>query len=125
MLKILSKILSILLTSIILINSLNVSLTYAYYNIDAVAFIERLCENKDKPELECNGKCHLKKVAENNANNDKEPAKSVNFKETTLFVVELMKYDFIKISFKNNQLGNYNNLYAFSLVDSFDRPPQV
>ncbi len=125
MLKILSKILSFLLTSIILINSLNVSLTYAYYNIDTVSFIEKLCENKDKPELECNGKCHLKKVAESNTNNDKEPAKAVNFKETTLFVVELMKYDFIRISFENNQLGNYSNLYAFSLVDAFDRPPQV
>ena len=47
------------------------TLTYAYYNLDTVGFIEKLCENKDKPELQCNGKCHLKKVVENNTNNDK------------------------------------------------------
>ena len=63
------------------------SLTYAYYNIDTVGFIEKLCENKDKPELQCNGKCHLKKVVENNTNNDKQPIKAVNLKDITLFVV--------------------------------------
>ena len=125
LLKILSKILSFLLTSIIIFNSLQVSLTYAYYNIDTVGFIEKLCENKDKPELQCNGKCHLKKVVENNTNNDKEPLKAVNLKDITLFVVEFMKYDFNSVSFKNVQLGSYNNLYAFSLIDSLDRPPQT
>jgi hypothetical protein len=125
MLKIISKILSFLLTSIIIFNSLQVSLTYAYYNIDTVGFIEKLCENKDKPELQCNGKCHLKKLADNNSNNDKEPIKAVNLKEITLYVVEFMKYDFNQVSFKNVQLGNYNNLYTFSLVNSLDRPPQA
>lgn len=28
-------------------------------NMDYIA--EYLCENQDKPEMECNGKCHLKK----------------------------------------------------------------
>lgn len=125
MLKILSKISSFLLTSIIIFNSLQVSLTYAYYNLDTVGFIEKLCENKDKPELQCNGKCHLKKLVENNTNNDKEPIKAVNLKDITLFVVEFMKYDFNRASFTNIQLGNYNNLYTFSLVDSLDRPPQT
>lgn len=125
LLKILSKILSFLLTSIIIFNSLQVSLTYAYYNIDTVGFIEKLCENKDKPELQCNGKCHLKKLVDNNTNNDKEPVKAVNLKDITLFVVEFMKYDFNSVSFKNVQLGSYNNLYAFSLIDSLDRPPQT
>ena len=125
LLKILSKILSFLLTSIIIFNSLQVSLTYAYYNLDTVSFIEKLCENKDKPELQCNGKCHLKKLVDNNTNNDKEPVKAVNLKDITLFVVEFMKYDFNSVSFKNVQLGSYNNLYAFSLIDSLDRPPQT
>ena len=125
MLNILSKILSFLLTSIIIFNSLQVSLTYAYYNIDTAGFIEKLCENKDKPELQCNGKCHLKKLVNNNTNNDQEPVKAVNLKEITLYVVEFMKYDFKRVSFKNVQLGDYNNLYSFSLLDSIDRPPQT
>lgn len=125
LLKILSKILSFILTSIIILNSLQVSLTYAYYNIDTVGFIEKLCENKDIPELQCHGKCHLKKLVDNNTNNDKEPVKAVNLKDVTLYVVEFMKYDFNSVSFKNVQLGNYNNLYAFSFIDSLDRPPQT
>ena len=54
---------SYLLSTLILYNSLRVTFTYAYYELDPVGFIEKLCENKDKPELQCNGKCHLKKVS--------------------------------------------------------------
>ena len=31
------------------------------YQVNRAYFAEVLCVNKDKPELKCNGKCHLKK----------------------------------------------------------------
>ena len=123
--KIATIILSFILTATILFNSLQVSFTYAYYYLDKSDFIERLCENKDKPEMHCDGKCHLKKVAEKNTENDKEPIKGVTFKEITLFVVEQIKYDFTNSSLKRVQLIKYNNLYAYSISKTFDHPPQV
>jgi len=116
---------SIILAAIIICSSLRISFTYAYYYVDTAGFIERLCENKDKPELQCNGKCHLKKVVENNTNDDKIPFKDINFKEITLFVVEQSKYEFISITFKKTDLSNYNNLYAYLVISAFDHPPQV
>lgn len=31
------------------------------YELNTVAITEAFCENKDEPQLECNGKCHLAK----------------------------------------------------------------
>ena len=123
-LKIASIILSFLLTSTILFNSLRVSITYAYYYMDMTDFIERLCENKDAPELECNGKCHLKKVAQNNTNDD-VPFKEISFKENTLFVVNQVYFNLVNTFKKSNQVIHYNNLYAYALNNSLDHPPQV
>ena len=120
-----SKILSIILTTIILFSSIRVTFTYAYYEIDPVGFIQKLCENKDKPELQCNGKCHLKKVAESNTENQQEPAKFTSLKEITLFVVEKMYITFRTILNRENIQFDYNNLYAFSCIPQIDHPPQV
>ncbi len=39
---------------------------FAEYIMDVEEFTELYCENKDKPEMNCNGKCHLTdQLAEN------------------------------------------------------------
>jgi len=39
---------------------------FVEYITDVEAFTEMYCENTDKPEMHCNGKCHLtEKLAEN------------------------------------------------------------
>ena len=123
--KISSIILSFTLTALILFNSFRVSITYAYYELDPIGFIEKLCENKDKPELQCNGKCQLKKVAEENTDNQQEPTKYTSLKEITLFVVNKLEYVLSKIEKSENKNFKYKNLYAFSSIHQIDRPPQV
>ncbi|WP_052158126.1 hypothetical protein [Lacinutrix jangbogonensis] len=96
--KISAYIFSVILTTLLLFNSTRVTLTYAYYNIDPVGFIEALCENKDKPELKCNGKCHLKKVTKSLDKDQKTPESIIDFKELILFssafeVVVFQKYN--------------------------------
>lgn len=120
-----SIILSLTLTTLILFNSFRVSITYAYYEIDPIGFIEKLCENKDKPKLQCNGKCHLKKVAESNSENKQEPAKFTSLKEITLFVVEKLNVDFLSSQESERKLTYYHNLYTFDSVYLIDHPPQV
>jgi len=125
-LKTATSIVSLLLATIIIFNSLRISFTYAYYYLDTSGFIEKLCENKDRPELQCNGKCQLMKVAQNNqAADDKVPFKYIDFREITLFVVEQNSYDFLSHLSRKTHLKNYNNLYHYSLTYSLDHPPQV
>jgi len=123
--KIASIIVSIILTLTMLFACMRVSLTYAYYYLDTANFIERFCENINKPELKCNGKCHLKKVTENNTTNEEAPAKVIDFKELLLFVNHQKKYSVNLIFLKKIETTNYNNLYTYTSTNSLYRPPQV
>lgn len=123
--KISSIIFSLVFSTLILFSNLRVTITYAYYELDPIGFIEKLCENKDKPELQCNGKCHLKKVAESNTDNQQEPTKSTTLKEITLFVIQKSEYTLVKINTSENINFDYKNLYSFSGIHQIDRPPQV
>ena len=123
--RIATIIISIFLTITMLFVTLRVSLTYAYYYMDTASFIERLCENLDKPQLECNGKCQLKKVAENNTTNEQTPAKLIDFKELILFVNHQKNHSINLIFYKKIEATNYNNLYTYTSITSLYRPPQV
>jgi hypothetical protein len=37
---------------------------YLWYFLDNASFENAFCENLDKPELQCHGKCHLTEIAE-------------------------------------------------------------
>jgi len=113
------------LSSLILFNSFRVSFTYAYYEIDPVGFIEKLCENKDKPELKCNGKCHLKKVAESSTNENNEPTRLIDFKQILLYSQNFQKYDFRPATSIEKNLIEYHNLYTYIGFNSCFRPPEV
>ena len=124
--KIGTVIVSFSLAIVILLNSLQVTFTYAYYYLDPIDFIEKLCENRDKPELQCNGKCQLKKVVENNDSNDNQnsPIK-IDFKRILLYVVKQLEYKLAAIDFKNNEGLKYNNLYAYISIYSIYHPPKL
>ncbi len=101
------------------------SLTYAYYNLDPIGFIEALCVNQNKPELECNGTCHLKKVAQSQDKKQNTPESIIDFKELTLFpnAGELIIF-MPKIHLKKGNISSYQNLYSFSTTNDCFHPPR-
>lgn len=117
---------SIVLSTLLLFNSTKVTLTYAYYKLDPISFIEKLCDNTDKPELECNGKCQLKKVAESQDKNQNTPESIIDFKELVLFsnVFETISFHQLKDIKKQNRI-DYINLYFYSNINDCFHPPQV
>ncbi|WP_072349381.1 hypothetical protein [Flavobacteriaceae bacterium A100] len=124
--KISTHIFAIVLSALLLFNSTRTSLTYAYYTIDTIGFIEALCENTDKPELACNGKCQLKKVAESQDSQHKTPESIINFKELLLFSDTFESLNFpSKIILQKQNLIVYQNLYSFTNSDDCFHPPQV
>lgn len=125
MMKILTYIFSLSFSLLIVINSMWVSVNYLYYELDPVGFIERLCENKDAPELECNGKCHLKKVAQSQNTNQKSPENIIDFKELLLFVqFNDINYEKLNYQFRNAVFVSYKNLYTFRASSEFFHPPR-
>ncbi|WP_152971428.1 hypothetical protein [Lacinutrix algicola] len=113
-------------TILILFNSTRVSLTYAYYKLDPVGFIEALCVNKDKPELQCNGKCHLNKVLKSHDKDQDIPENVVDFKELLLYTITLEKIVFKQINdLKKQNTSIYKNLYSYNSINDCFHPPQV
>lgn len=106
-------------------NSLKVSFTYAYFELDPVGFIEQLCENKDQPELECNGKCQLKKVAENSSTDNNNLPNIIDFKEILLYKVSVISYKFISINSKKDSFNSYTNLYSYLSFSECFHPPKA
>lgn len=47
---------------LISVQSFYQGLIYTYYVLNKDYIVAQLCENKAKPALQCDGKCHLKKV---------------------------------------------------------------
>jgi hypothetical protein len=87
-----------------------------------------LCENKAKPVMQCNGKCHLMKELAKASENEK-PASSD--KKGYSPVLEVLFFQEIKtfsiasaISLdKENKRNSYSNLYSNSHLESVFRPP--
>ena len=112
------------LSVLILYNSLRVSITYIYYNVDTIGFIEALCENKDKPELACNGKCHLKKITKSTDDNENTPIQLTEIKDILLYNEKPLTYNFSdKIDFKKKD-SSYLNLYTYSISNNCFHPPK-
>ncbi len=119
-----SKISAGLLAVLFLFNTLYLSLTYAYYYLDKTDFIEQFCVNKDKPEMKCNGKCHLKKVTQENSDNNTTPTTKITFKEITLFVEKEFSYTLFNFSEEQKKQNYYQENYSYLNSYTLFHPPQ-
>ncbi|MBU2929489.1 hypothetical protein [Winogradskyella psychrotolerans] len=88
-----------------------------------------LCVNKDKPQLACNGKCHLKKelakASDSEKSNDKNHSSSSEHQ--VVFFQHIFENNVIFIS---NTQGSeitptYNKIYKFDFMNFIFHPPLV
>lgn len=110
------------------------SLKFSYlvyeYITNNKAFTEKYCKNIDKPELKCNGKCHLKKelakTSENNKPENSEQKQNTNYQAEILFFETITLYKFPSdFCFLNKTINsNYANLYCDLYTNSCFHPPQ-
>lgn len=87
-----------------------------------------LCENKAKPELECNGKCQLMKELAKAA--EEEKPLSSDKKNTTpvfeiLFFQEINDFKWTQVYFqdRNTTFNHYSDLYFYLNSDAVFHPP--
>ena len=92
-----------------------------------------LCENKAKPELKCNGKCHLMKELAKASDSEASGEKPINSDKKDnskqgielLFCNEVSEINFRQIYFYNKTSieDSYANLYFHSVSCSVFHPP--
>ncbi|MEH0158459.1 hypothetical protein V6R21_30680 [Limibacter armeniacum] len=63
-----------MLSALLLLNTLAIPLYYLDYELRKDFITEYFCINKDKPELHCNGQCHLMKEVEQTSSEQKKKA---------------------------------------------------
>ncbi len=102
--------------------------------LEYVAFYDyiknELCINKDKPILQCNGKCFLKKELAKASESENGKDKKHTSVETSIVFFQEIKDDFdFQVFFCTIKLKtplNYGNLsYSYLGKDSVFRPPIV
>lgn len=94
-------------------------------NYDYIA--KELCENKAKPQMHCNGKCHLMKELAKAAENEKPASqkKSPHQETEVLFCETVIDFSFSTndaVVFAKNVTG-YNNLYSSLNTTTVFHPP--
>lgn len=89
-------------------------------------FVERYCENKERPELNCDGKCALSKMLMQESNDEGTPINVDLLKtETVLFLESGMEMEFTTYFSKTPKNIDYTNLYSFDLLIKEPQPPRV
>lgn len=85
-----------------------------------------LCVNKDKPELKCNGKCHLKKemAKASDSEDDKEKHRFSTAENHIVAYHEIVEstVTFLTLHIQR-ALFSYKIIYSFSFSDFIFRPP--
>ncbi|MAP55490.1 hypothetical protein [Altibacter sp.] len=103
----------------------------AEYVMNYDFIVERLCENRGKPEMECNGKCYLSKQLSKEAgdsqNNPFEKSSAKDFLQQWVRFEERAIFQFLNLVSKTKKTIHFrakpvhSGLFAFALP----KPPEV
>ena len=108
----------------ILMSNLRFSSMYLYYSIDREGFIEQLCENRDRPELNCDGKCMLAQMIQAQAD-DEQPMPIIGWEEVLVFFTHLSSYALPESNEANRSTFYYMDFYSYRFNDAPIKPPMV
>lgn len=85
-----------------------------------------LCVNQDKPELQCNGKCHLVKEIEKQQQQEPFSALSISMENYPIGFVNILNITLSQnFTSKKEQRFLYKNLYNFNIKKVLFQPPIV
>jgi len=99
---------------------------YAFYLLDTERYIELFCENQEKPELHCNGKCSLSKATKEASETQEKIPEQISIISFSDFIpTEKFTLEFIKIERlqKNKNIAK-KSFYSFPYLDKYKRPPE-
>ncbi|MCK5816046.1 MAG: hypothetical protein KAH07_08890 [Flavobacteriaceae bacterium] len=96
------------------------------YNLNKEYIASVLCENRDRPQLACNGKCYLdKKIKESKEHSHNHSAPQIDLSKYPVSPVNCFAYQITE--FKIFSIDKYSR-QEFTLQDfyaSFLKPPQM
>lgn len=103
----------------------------AWYELNKDYVAETLCENKDKPELECNGKCYLSKQLkkvdnETKSEQDQQLPQKVQKLEIPLFLTtECIHMPYVAVMNAPKVIFQYEASAGIGPLSDIFHPPRV
>ncbi|MFA7446316.1 MAG: hypothetical protein WCY89_10245 [Flavobacteriaceae bacterium] len=107
---------------VLLFSSMRAGFMLGFYVIDSESFIELFCVNKEKPELHCDGKCELSKLAHQDDANSERPSYLDIFHRELVYTPHL-NLEIYFFASKTLHRYAYQNSYLFLFSTSHDHPP--
>lgn len=96
------------------------------YALNKKYIVANLCENKDRPELKCEGKCYLcKKITRQNNKDQESSGHRVNFKFQVLSSIQDQSFVFSVWNTNTSRRPLYEERPCTSFSPSFFHPPQA
>jgi len=116
----------VLITTFVLRPAIEMS-TMMYYQLNIDDIVEKYCVNKDRPSLNCNGKCYLMSQMKANTQSSKEKSETIVISE--IFVPLYFEENTIKLSdtYTNITITHhwkFKNLLAKEVLKAIDYPPE-
>lgn len=119
------KVKATILIIIVSLFSLKSGLLMSYYFAFTENFIERFCENKNQPELECDGKCFLSKMLDKAPAEDHQSQMFFFVEHDLIYVFDLSIASISPITIKEVSYFNYSLDYKSTYLDQQLRPPEA
>ncbi len=123
--------LALLLLTLISVKTILVPVVYLDFELRKDYIIQNLCENRFKPQLNCNGACYLAKklhkIAEDNATKEtKEQSQSMKkIMEEVFETTPLFSCDWKMIESTPKSIYSFQLAHTQSIPSSVFRPPIV
>lgn len=123
----LKKLFTILTLAGLLLQTFSQAVIWAEFRVNQDYIAKNLCENRDKPEMHCDGQCCLKRKLAKDGK-EQRPSQSNQKNELTVSLFYQESYFGIKLLYcKRPQqfYFSYNELATFSFHHSVFHPPSV
>lgn len=92
--------------------------------LDVDSFIEQLCENKDKPEMQCDGKCYLTKITNDTSNEDSNKTPEIKWEAQVYCTIDSSTPGVPLTIPHNKNRFCYILLHNETVVSSIFHPPR-
>jgi hypothetical protein len=103
------------------------SVLLSFYALNSSSFVELLCVNKEKPQLKCNGKCQLSKIAKEESKKN-TPTTNINVQDEVVYCCNnlyssktTLAFKLISTQFSPFRYQIYRSVYLY--LD--DKPPEL
>lgn len=117
------KLINTIVLVLLLLPQFSNTALWVNYEINKEIITEEFCVNKEKPDLQCNGKCHLaEQLTESNQTPAEQPTEVNYLPQIPLFYQEIDQ-PFIAINLKSEKIKHSIDFYNYSPVFKIEHPP--